>query len=138
MIGLISGLAGMLGMLLLWSLAWWLWKQSSEPPPEARRRPTWPSQPIPRRMPTIPPPSWLFGTSASEPDTLDDEDHPVARAHPSSSDNTNRYARAQLERPNERTELLADEPVSTGDDTCTVGLFVGPRLSTDSDPASPI
>ncbi|MFO7567254.1 MAG: hypothetical protein R6X02_31710 [Enhygromyxa sp.] len=121
MIGIISALAGvlgMLGMLALWSLAWWLWKQAAVLPaePSRARRPGWPNQAIPRRTPSIPPPSWLFDPGSFGPGSLDGPEGdaaPSPREHPSSSANTSRYTREQIDRARaagERTELLADEP----------------------------
>jgi hypothetical protein len=113
MTGFIACLAGLLGMLGLWSLAWWLWKQAALPPSTTnrRRRPGWPSQPIPKRTPSIPPPSWLFAPVGVDPLELDDA--PAARERPSSSANTSRYLRAASDDPRtpaERTEVLADNP----------------------------
>lgn len=133
MTAILSCLVGILGMLALWTWAWWLWKQSALPPP------TQPSEPTPTRKLAAPPPSWLFGGSPPEDD---DSGVPVARSHSSSNTTTSLFARDEsyVGSFEERTEVLEDDQLSSracgaelstqpaSGKTCKIGLFAGPQL----------
>jgi len=114
MIGIVSALVGITGMVALWWLAWRLWKQAIvvAPPSEpGYRAPVWQNEPTPEHRVTSPPPSWLFTDAQAE--AVGDA-APVGRERPSSSAHTSFFVRDDLERAHanpEKTEILDDDEV---------------------------
>ncbi|HLT36763.1 MAG TPA: hypothetical protein VK034_10765 [Enhygromyxa sp.] len=104
MISVIACSLGIVTMLALWVLAWWVWRHPDAAIGGQRyRRPIWQNEPTPGPRPVLaPPPSWLFEGGGV----------PVHRQHPSSSANTSFFSREQLDslRPDgEQTEILDED-----------------------------
>jgi hypothetical protein len=107
MLSLIISSAGVIGMLALWALAWWLWNHPATPTLNrvSFRRPLWHNEPTPKPRAAVPPPGWIFG-EAEDPEAA-----PSPRQHPSSNAHTNFFSREVLGRTRmgaETTEILSE------------------------------